>query len=31
MKHGAKKHNGHSEMPEPQTKMQKGNGNAAKS
>ena len=30
VKHGAKKHNGHSEMPEPQTKMQKGNGNAAK-
>ena len=30
VKHGAKKHNGHSEMTEPQTKMQKGNGNAAK-
>lgn len=30
VKHGAEKHNGHSEMPEPQTKTQKGNGNAAK-
>ena len=31
VKHGTEKHNGgHSEMPEPQTKTQKGNGNAAK-
>lgn len=30
VKHGAKKHNGHSEMTETQTKTQKGNGNAAK-
>ena len=30
VKHGAKKHNGHSEMAETQTKTQKGNGNAAK-
>ena len=30
VKHGTEKHNGHSEMAEPQTKTQKGNGNAAK-
>lgn len=30
VKHGAEKHNGHSEMAETQTKTQKGNGNAAK-
>ena len=30
VKHGTEKHNGHSEMPEPQTETQKGNGNAAK-
>ena len=30
VKHGAKKHNGHSEMAETQTKTQKGYGNAAK-
>ena len=30
VKHGAKKHNGHSEMAEPQTKTQKGSGNAVK-
>lgn len=30
VKHGAKKHNGHSEMTETQTKTQKGSGNAAK-
>jgi hypothetical protein len=30
VKHGAEKHNGHSEMPEPQTETQKGSGNAAK-
>ena len=29
-KHGTEKHNGHSEMAEPQTKTQKGSGNAAK-
>lgn len=27
VKHGTEKHNGHSEMPEPQTKTQKGSGN----
>jgi hypothetical protein len=30
VKHGTEKHNGHSEMPEPQTETQKGSGNAAK-
>ena len=30
VKYGAEKHNGHSEMAKPQTKTQKGNGNAAK-
>lgn len=30
VKHGAEKHNGHSEMAETQTETQKGNGNAAK-